>query len=81
MLFIEAREIERLAKIGDIASTKDKPSKGLDFLGTIIVDPGKILGSPYPKKEDLPVVEEPLGKRTKIFEASPDWSMPPAIFI
>ena len=41
MLFILANDIERLAKTGDTASTRDKPSSGLAFLGTITVEPAK----------------------------------------
>ena len=42
MLFIEAMVIDKLANIGVIASTSDKPLNGLADLGTIIVEPGVI---------------------------------------
>ena len=42
MAEIEAAVIERFANIGVRTSTKANPCKGLAFLGTIIVEPGRM---------------------------------------
>ena len=69
MLLIDASEIERLAKIGDIASAKAKPDSGLAFLGTIMVDPGRISGPPKPKNE-VAGTEIPFGSKTYVLSGS-----------
>ncbi len=51
MAAIEAAVTDKLARIGDNVSTRAKESKGLDFLGTIIVDPGSKSFEPKPKND------------------------------
>ena len=41
--YIAANEIDRLATVGASVSTNERPSSTLDFLGTIMFEPGSIL--------------------------------------
>ena len=61
MLFIDARVIDRFARIGEIASTRESPDNGLAFLLTIIEEPGSTVEELKANLELETGVAEPSG--------------------
>ena len=78
---MEAAVTERLARIGETVSTRARESRGLAFLGTIIVDPGIKSFDPKPKKVVSYLTDVPLGRMAYILDLSASFFKPPDISI
>ena len=61
MLFIDARVMDRFARIGEIASTRESPDSGLASLLTIIEEPGSTVEELKANLELETGVAEPSG--------------------
>ena len=75
---MDAAVIDKFARVGDKASAKLSPDKGLASLGTIIDDPGRTVLEALPKRVVVGFIVLPFGKMINVFFSAAFCLKPPA---